>query len=170
MLTTRGRIRKHTRTLFDRQGGECIYCEIPMFLGEDVSELYIRHNQPKQATFDHILVKSKGGTYALDNGVCACEKCNSLRGSLDYNVFVDNFDFLVAEWKIGNRHIRYTNGVLTTITAKKRKVLARVQKKREAKQKWEAEQRTLSARIRRYTKKFGKTVQDLFLKTVYNNA
>jgi hypothetical protein len=38
-------------------------------------------------TFDHIIVKSKGGLATIDNGVCACNQCNSTRATINFDAF-----------------------------------------------------------------------------------
>lgn len=60
--------------LHEKEGGVCHYCR---------KELTIN-----QVTIDHIIPKSKGGKNSFNNYVCACQKCNSLKSSLDYDFFM----------------------------------------------------------------------------------
>ena len=41
-------------------------------------------NKMRLATFDHIIPKVDGGSNRIENGVCACRKCNSVRGSMSF--------------------------------------------------------------------------------------
>jgi len=44
--------------------------------------------RPKNAlTLDHILQKSKGGTFIISNLVPCCHKCNNTRGDTDFIEF-----------------------------------------------------------------------------------
>ena len=49
--------------LLIKQRNKCFYCSIE----------FIR---PELSSFDHVIPKSKGGTFSVDNLVLACFKCN----------------------------------------------------------------------------------------------
>lgn len=38
-------------------------------------------------TVDHIIPRSQGGTHNIENLVCACRDCNTLRSSMPYDKF-----------------------------------------------------------------------------------
>ena len=59
------------RRLFDRQDGLCAICRGPM--------CWIEH-APNQATRDHKVPRSRGGSNALTNLRAACKRCNEQRG------------------------------------------------------------------------------------------
>lgn len=44
-------------------------------------------NKRKEATFDHRIPKSKGGTYDLSNGILSCAFCNNMRGQMSVGKF-----------------------------------------------------------------------------------
>lgn len=60
------RVKLGAEGLYYRDHGLCAYCETPLTL--------------KCITFDHVVPKSKGGTYSWDNLVSACSTCNLLKG------------------------------------------------------------------------------------------
>ena len=56
------------QSLYDRDNGKCQYCS--------------KQLNKKEATIDHIIPKSKGGTNEWDNVVIACKPCNSRKGDI----------------------------------------------------------------------------------------
>lgn len=58
---------------FSALGGRCFYCESRLSRGE--------------ATADHRIPLSKGGTTSRDNLVMACEPCNKAKGSMSVGKF-----------------------------------------------------------------------------------
>jgi 5-methylcytosine-specific restriction endonuclease McrA len=75
--TTKAEMKKRrwlTRQLIQKYGGLCCVCEEPVNLV---------HDDPRQASIDHIIPVSKGGTEALANLRLACASCNSHRGNDD---------------------------------------------------------------------------------------
>ena len=49
------------------------------------------------ATRDHKIPVCKGGTNADDNLVLACGRCNSLKGSCDYDIFIARLPEILAQ-------------------------------------------------------------------------
>lgn len=58
---------------YDRQRGHCYYCKRKVARGE--------------ATLEHRVPQSKGGTLRDGNGVMACRECNESKGSMPEDVF-----------------------------------------------------------------------------------
>ena len=91
------RVRNHIRKLYHQQDGKCYYCGTDgMYLIENVTEDHYRDNKHLRATFDHIIPMSKGGTYRFENGVCACSRCNGIRGDMPFERFVELAPKLIA--------------------------------------------------------------------------
>ena len=40
-------------------------------------------------SYDHVFLWEKGGDNTVENGVCACKKCNQARGNTDYAEWLD---------------------------------------------------------------------------------
>lgn len=72
--------RKRRQQIYDLSGGECFYC------GRVIAF--------KEATIDHIVPKSKGGSWRLENLVLACRKCNRIKGQ------IENIDEAVRKIKL----------------------------------------------------------------------
>lgn len=58
--------------LLSRSGGVCEACGC---------ELNLRHGDPKQATIDHVVPKSAGGTDSINNLAVLCSECNQAKGN-----------------------------------------------------------------------------------------
>ena len=164
MATNRSQVRNNTEVLYKVQGGNCFYCNTGMFLRKDVGKKFARKNRNNRATFDHIIVKSNGGTYALTNGVCACFKCNNMRGKIPQQVFIDNFDVIELEWD--SRCIA---------KAERRKLHRAKHVTKKVKEAELRERRAVNKAkncylVARFAIQIGKTVEDLFLEFVYNNT
>ena len=56
-----------TKTLYLREGGKCFYCR--------------NHIKPGNASIEHIIPKSKGGTDSSENMVLTCKTLNCLLGN-----------------------------------------------------------------------------------------
>ena len=80
--------RKVIRMYFE-QNGLCGYCGTDkMFLRHTVPKKFYKGNRHLVATFDHIVTKTKGGTYKYTNGVCACARCNTIKDDMsDEEIF-----------------------------------------------------------------------------------
>lgn len=63
-------------TLVTRFNGRCVYC------GDEVTVAPGRP-EPKSATCDHFIPRSKGGHDGKSNKVLACYDCNQAKGDLD---------------------------------------------------------------------------------------
>jgi 5-methylcytosine-specific restriction endonuclease McrA len=85
------RKRKRLVVVFERDGGRCTYCcdECILYPSGSIGGM-------RQATVDHIIPASHGGTRALDNVVLACRECNESRGRMPFGVFVKFKRRLVA--------------------------------------------------------------------------
>lgn len=63
------------RTLIERDGLRCFYCE------HDLDDPETAHEFDQwRPTLDHLLPRSRGGNNAIENLVLACERCNSRKG------------------------------------------------------------------------------------------
>ncbi len=56
-----------------------------------------------RATLDHLVPKSKGGTWHLKNILIVCQECNSKRGNKDFSGWVTGNRFPKHEWLV-NKH------------------------------------------------------------------
>ena len=163
-MKTYSQVRNNTIILFKAQGGNCFYCDNPMFLRGDVTKKFFRKNRTTVATFDHIKVKSDGGTYALDNGVCACQDCNGMRGNLDQTKFIENFDKIRTEWlfrrseKVRRRKLHHHHRQMKLARNEK----ARIERIKNTVR--------ISFMIARFAFQIGKTVEDLLKENVYNST
>ena len=63
------------KTIIDRDGYYCVYCD------EDLHE--------KEIHLDHVIPESKGGTTTLQNLQVTCRKCNTSKGTLTEQEFID---------------------------------------------------------------------------------
>lgn len=71
------------------QGDECCYCGVTMlFMSFPKGQ-----RDPRQATLEHVLAISKGGSHTFDNCAIACWGCNSSKG----NKTLD-------EWRANEQH------------------------------------------------------------------
>lgn len=67
-------------------GKPCCYCKRPL-----LSTSYANDPDPairgQMCSEEHIRPKSKNGTDEYSNITWACQRCNSMRGNLDYDIF-----------------------------------------------------------------------------------
>lgn len=59
-------VRFSRQNVYGRDRGRCQYCLLPITIGE--------------ATFDHIVPRSRGGRTSWENVVIACRPCNQVKG------------------------------------------------------------------------------------------
>lgn len=64
---------------FNEQNGVCCYCH---------HEMTLDFNMMSSATRDHVVPKSKGGKGNRHNIVCACLRCNQIKGSKNISQFL----------------------------------------------------------------------------------
>lgn len=91
----RGRVQKKSRAwklstiadIYVRDGRACHYCAREMLPLDAVERWNAAANKnklpPGYPTLDHVIPKSRGGTWALDNLVVACPVCNNRKGRLE---------------------------------------------------------------------------------------
>lgn len=85
MANLRERIRRKRERLFHKQRGLCYYCNEPMLLAKGRADA--RHTD-RQVTLEHIIPKSKGGTFRDGNLAAACFACNRDREDKDARLFM----------------------------------------------------------------------------------
>lgn len=73
--------------LFYTHKGQCAWCRRPTILCRRMSFDSDIENLPFQATCDHVIVKSKGGSNFVENMVLACMECNQERKDTDFDVW-----------------------------------------------------------------------------------
>jgi hypothetical protein len=155
-------LRNKVRRMMIQQGGKCFFCGVEVFMREQVTKEYAKANRPRLATFDHIIPKKHGGTYAEENGVCACHYCNSIRGTLDFNVFRENVKKIHKWWRAGARKFAVQNGKLQIcLTRNQKRIKRKINKGKHNKTQYA---------IAWFAIVNGKTVEDLFDEYVYNNT
>lgn len=64
-----------------REGGRCFYCGVHVNL-HTVESLATRWPDPRAATLDHIVPRSRGGGNTDGNVVLACRGCNERRSDM----------------------------------------------------------------------------------------
>lgn len=138
------RVQNHIRKHHALQNGQCFWCGEFTYLRKDVDKKYHKANRHLVATFDHIIPASKGGTYRFDNGVCACSRCNNIRGDRDFDKFKQSCDTLIQQFH------------------------NRMSKKKERALRHKHNKAINCYLIARFAIQCGKTVQQLFDELVYN--
>lgn len=72
--------------IYERDGGRCFYCERGVsFRGWSWPPT---KPEPSDATLDHIIPFSEGGSFTSENLVLSCKECNEQRGKLSADVFL----------------------------------------------------------------------------------
>lgn len=89
--------RRRRKVLFNQQNGKCCFCRCKTVLPEPDMIKLVRSS----ATVEHIVSKQHGGTDALVNLAMSCYRCNSLRGTLPYHMFLN-----LQLWKPINNGLR----------------------------------------------------------------
>ena len=84
-MNKRARIRQIK--MLKKQNGKCHYCDCYMHV-HSLKVSRKRKILSTQATFDHIIPKCEGGTYVRNNLVLAGSLCNTLKGNMDYDLFI----------------------------------------------------------------------------------
>lgn len=74
---------KHRIRLWTEQGGKCIFCKRNMW----IAGVHIEGKSSHQATLEHIIPKSQGGSNLITNLVCSCFQCNHRRRTLPFNTY-----------------------------------------------------------------------------------
>jgi hypothetical protein len=75
----RKRKRVQLEQTYESQSGSCYYCRTTMVLAPaDPAEPL---DDPRMATWDHLIPKGRGGTNARENLVLSCRSCNLRKGS-----------------------------------------------------------------------------------------
>ena len=69
---------------FERQQGRCYYCDLPMWLDDQVvfarkHGMYTKNARQFRCTAEHLEARSGGGTINAVNIVAACFHCNTVR-------------------------------------------------------------------------------------------
>ena len=65
------------------------------------------HGHKNSATFEHLVPKCKGGTYAPENGIIICYDCNQKRGNTDWLQWITENNPPKAAWLLG----KYQNAI-----------------------------------------------------------
>jgi len=71
------------RILSERQNHRCAYCERKTWI-KGLGETGCEHDK---ASIDHVVPKSKGGTWHMNNLIMSCSECNSIKGSKSAYIF-----------------------------------------------------------------------------------
>ena len=101
-MTAKAKIR---RRLHRENGGRCHYCGEWTWLKGVNKTRDLDH----MATLDHVCAQSRGGAKsAVHNMVLSCFRCNSLKRSYDYSVFITwvKKDMTEWDWVVARRKAR----------------------------------------------------------------
>lgn len=69
--------------LIERGGSKCHYCRRPLKIRQELAD-----PRPDDATIDHKIPRSKGGSNAMENLLLACRKCNHEKEDRSYEDFM----------------------------------------------------------------------------------
>ena len=69
--------------LSQQQDNKCVFCDCTMQYHNGEAHLH-----PRAMTKEHIVPKAHGGNNEESNLVASCCRCNSLRGTIHYDLFV----------------------------------------------------------------------------------
>jgi 5-methylcytosine-specific restriction endonuclease McrA len=84
--------------LIERDGAKCHYCRHSMRIRRELAD-----PRPDDATIDHKIPQSKGGSNGMENLALACRKCNEAKEDRNYG------DFLARPYRIkraSGAHVR----------------------------------------------------------------
>ena len=81
MSAPKNTVRRHQRLkIYKRDGYRCMYC------------LVLLHPPSDNATVDHVVALSKGGTNRSSNLVAACLVCNDAKGDQSLDYYLESLD------------------------------------------------------------------------------
>lgn len=81
-MANRTKVYKSQRNrFFKRDGMRCHYCKLTV--SKTLDDIH-----PRYATVDHMTPLSRGGSRDDDNLVCACRRCNNVKGNMPYDAFL----------------------------------------------------------------------------------
>lgn len=80
------------------QFGKCFYCRVKLVAPDSGNS---NGHHPHLATIDHIRLRSEGGKRNHNNVVLACQRCNVLRGTTQFELFVAALPTLQAMGLLG---------------------------------------------------------------------
>lgn len=80
------------KRMFWTQRGLCHWCRQEMHLYERFLLSSYAQQDPRAATFDHLIPVSAGGTNKQSNLVLACAKCNGLRKNMPADKWLDSWE------------------------------------------------------------------------------
>lgn len=86
--------------VFHRDGYRCRYCG--------------RKGGGVQMTYDHVKLWEDGGETSVENGVCACKRCNNRRGRMDYK-----------EWLESDPYRHYSKGLAASVVNQNKELAKR---------------------------------------------
>lgn len=101
--------RRRRELLWAEQNGRCLYCDGDMI--KSTAHLPKRERHPgTQATLDHKLPRSRGGTRGNGNLALACGNCNRRKGNLTHEEFLGIHARYIAERRLVNERERSERG------------------------------------------------------------
>lgn len=84
-MCKQSRKQNHRKFHYEKQNGKCIYCRKPTWLPEEGRR---GKRKKKMATVEHIIPRSRGGTYKRENLAMSCSACNNRRKAIDHFLFL----------------------------------------------------------------------------------
>lgn len=102
---------RNKRRRYLEQRGICCFCKVKMFLSTEVT------TKAHMATREHIIPKSQGGTGKRENIIISCQRCNSNRGTVEFNLFkyiveTVSYEEMPRVMKSVKRIVNYQNELL----------------------------------------------------------
>jgi len=68
------------RRIYERDGWRCVWCESPVARQSRFISVDDNNRPIPQATIDHVVPRSRGGTNDASNLITCCSDCNAKRG------------------------------------------------------------------------------------------